>query len=263
MEEDKRILDEWLKKNYKSAKAYIINGCFLFTRIAWDEDLFGQAIINLYHHIETGNHIRENEIQNLLFVIYRNLFWTEGVKNEKRDNHSLEQMVEDKAKRLNEFLCKEEEEYTEDPMTDPRIIPQLRQDIVDYLKDPKYVQLWDRLVQGDVLKRGTEEWADWFYIKLFLQFKYKILPKLKKLKTREPFVFIYNPITYELEAKVESLHVLGRYISIPTLYKELAKKEYAEGEPKICTFYGYIIEASPKGGRKCGRKKKELTHNGL
>lgn len=249
MEEDKRILDEWLKKNYKSAKAYIINGCYLFTRIAWDEDLFGQAIINLYHHIETGNHIRENEIQNLLFVIYRNLFWVEGKKNAARDNHSLEQMVDDKAKRLNEYLCKEEEEYAEDPMTDPRILPQLRQDIVDYLQEPKYVQLWDRLVQGHVLKRGTEEWQDYFYIKLFLKFKYQILPKLKKLKPEEPLVRIYNPITYELEAQLDSLHELSKYITIARIYKEMVKRDYSKDAPQICRCYGYIIEAAPKGRR--------------
>lgn len=240
-EGQKKILDDWLVEHIDEARNYIKNGCFLFSKLAWDDDLFGQAIINLYNYIDKGHTLDPKTIQNILFVAYRNLYWMQGKRNGKKQINSYEQLADNKSKRLNEFICMEEEEYTENPLFDPLIYPQLREDIITYLQEDKYVKLWDKLRNGGCIENNTSDRRDYFIIKMFLRFKYLTLPKLKKLKQRKTHMIeIYNPNTYELEAAVYNSSELGKYMSRTPLYKEMAKHPPIDGNRRVFKYIGYI-----------------------
>lgn len=226
-------LDNWFTMNYNRMRNYIQRGSFIMSKLHWDEDYFGEAIKNIYNYFEKGNEIREDTIEHLLFVAYRNLCFIDGKKSIRYNR--IEDMKENRFG-YDAFEDKEEENV----LLDPIIMPQIGDDIKNYLGDD-YFNKWKKWVElGYVPPEDGRQ--DYFDVKMFLRFKYKILPKLKDRKRESSDnVHIFNYVTRKFEASMPSIKYLETQfnMSVNALYK-VSQATEPNGEFRTFVFRGYL-----------------------
>ena len=226
-------LDDWFTKNYNRMKHYIQRGTFIMSKLHWDEDYYGEAIKNIYNYFEKGGEIRQDTIEHLLFVAYRNICFMDGKKT-KRYNR-IEDMKENRFG-YDAFEDKEEENV----LLDPIIMPQIGEDIKNYLGED-YFNKWKNWVELGYVpsEQGRQAYFD---VKMFLKFKHQILPKLKKRKREiTDKVHIFNYVTREFEASMPNMKYLANEfkMSIGALYKTSQAAE-PNGEFRTFVFRGYL-----------------------
>lgn len=225
-------LDNWFKNNYTQSRNRIKYGSFIMSKIVWDEDYWGETVKSIYNYFDSGHDIDEKTLQNLIFVTYRNLCFHEGERAARYDR------IDDCATNQFWYDAFEDEEEENELLNPDKMISKVENDIKNHLGQD-YLDKWLKWKENG--KTPREDTQEYFDIKLFLRFKYKILPQMKQRKRKATDnVVIFNPVTCQFEASAPKMSYLSRYnLGIANLYKRFRDVK-VNGEFKTFPLFGYL-----------------------